>query len=353
MRRIGILTSGGDAPGMNAAIRAVVRAGISRNISTVGFKRGFNGLLMTSPSDQENFIMLTSREVSGVVQRGGTFLRTARCKEFLERENQEKAVNNLNSLGIEALVCIGGNGTFHGAAALKDLGFPVMGIPGTIDNDMAYSDYSIGFDTALDTAIENIDKIRDTCGAHERSSLVTVMGRNCGQIALSTALACGAEIVMVPEIPWTLEETAEKVKWAHINGKDSMIMVFAEGAITSLESDLDAICASDNRLKNISQEHLSSNDIARIIEVLSCHEVRATVLGYTQRGGNPSTRDRIAAARMGEYAVRLLCEGISGVAVGYRGEELIYAPIEEAMEGSMSPEQAIKVKNLIYTLSGL
>ena len=353
MKRIGVLTSGGDAPGMNAAVRAVVRAGLARNISTVGFKRGFNGILMTSPSDQENFIMLTSREVSGVVQRGGTFLRTARCHAFFERENQEKAVENLRSLGIEALVCIGGDGTYHGAAALKELGFPVIGIPGTIDNDMSYSDYSIGFDTALDTAIENIDKIRDTCGAHERSSLVTVMGRNCGQIALSVALACGAEQVMAPEIPWTLEETAEKVKWAHINGKDSMIMIFAEGAIASLTSDLDAICSSDERLRSISKKHISSNDIARIIEVLSGHEVRATVLGYTQRGGNPSTRDRIAAARLGEYAVRLLNEGISGVAVGFQGDDLIYVPVEEAMSGSMTQKDALQVRDLIYTLSGL
>ena len=156
MRRIGVLTSGGDAPGMNAAIRAVVRSGISRDISCVGFKRGYNGLLMQSPASQDNFMILTSHEVSGIVQRGGTFLMTARCKEFREEANQKKAIRNLHSLGIEGLVCIGGDGTFHGAEALHSLGFPVIGIPGTIDNDMAYTDYCIGFDTAIDTAIESI-----------------------------------------------------------------------------------------------------------------------------------------------------------------------------------------------------
>ncbi|MBQ9030924.1 MAG: 6-phosphofructokinase [Parasporobacterium sp.] len=353
MKRIGVLTSGGDAPGMNAAIRAVVRTGLSRNISTIGFRRGYNGLLMQSASNQEDFLVLTSREVSGTVHRGGTFLMTARCLAFLEKENQIKAVNNLNSLGIEGLVCIGGDGTYHGAASLKELGFPVIGIPGTIDNDMSYTDYSIGFDTALDTAIENIDRIRDTCGSHERGSLVTVMGRNCGEIALSTALACGAEVVMVPEIPWSLEETAERVKWAAMNGKSSLIMIFAEGAVNSLTSDVAAICAGDERLQGINPAHLSSSSIAQMIEILSGHEVRATVLGYTQRGGNPSAKDRILAGRMGNYAVQLLAEGIHGVAVGVHGEELIHVPIEEAMNSRIDPQKARDMKDLIETMAGV
>ena len=230
MKRIGVLTSGGDSPGMNAAIRAVVRSAISKNISVVGFKRGYNGLLMQNTDDQENFMILTSREVSGTVHRGGTFLMTARCMEFHEPENQKKAIENMKSLGIEGLICIGGDGTYRGAAALKKLGFPVVGVPATIDNDLAYTDYTIGFDTAIDTAIDSIDRIRDTCGSHERASLVTVMGRDAGMIAFHTALACGAEIVMVPEIPWSLEEVADRVKWAAINGKNTMIMIFAEGA---------------------------------------------------------------------------------------------------------------------------
>ena len=353
MKRIGVLTSGGDAPGMNAAIRAVVRAGLSRNISTIGFLRGYNGLLMQSASNQENFLVLTSREVSGTVHRGGTFLMTARCMEFRQKEAQIRAVHNLKSLGIEGLVCIGGNGTFHGAAALKELGFPVIGVPGTIDNDMAYTDYSIGFDTALDTAIENIDRIRDTCGSHERASLITVMGRDCGEIACHTGLACGAEVVLVPEIPWTLEEVAERVKWAALNGKSSVIIIYAEGALASLTSDIADICAKHEQLKGIGGERIHSQDIARIIEVLAGHEVRATVLGYTQRGGSPSAKDRVLANRMGAYAVDLLADGISGVAVGVHGEELIYVPVEEAMN-SVVPQKTIKeMHDLIARLAGV
>jgi len=353
MKRIGVLTSGGDSPGMNAAIRAVVREGLSRDISTIGFKRGFNGLLMQSPVNQDNFTILTSREVSGTVHRGGTFLMTARCMEFHQKEKQIQAVKNLNSLGIEGLVCIGGNGTFHGAAALKELGFPVVGVPGTIDNDLAYTDYSIGFDTALDTAIENIDRIRDTCGSHERASLVTVMGRDCGEIAGHTAIACGAEIMLVPEIPWTLEEVAEKVKWAALNGKNTLIIILAEGAFNSLKSDVSAICAKDERLQGISGNQLSSHDIARILEHLSGHEVRETVLGYTQRGGSPSAKDRVLACRMGSYAVRLLSEGISGVAVGVRGEDLIYTQIEEAMNSTVSKKTISEMNDLVVRLAGL
>lgn len=353
MRRIGVLTSGGDSPGMNAAIRAVVREGLSRNISTIGFKRGYNGLLMQSANDQDNFTILTSREVSGTVHRGGTFLMTARCKEFHQKENQIKAVKNLTSLGVEGLVCIGGNGTFHGAAALKELGFPVVGVPGTIDNDLAYTDYSIGFDTALDTAIENIDRIRDTCGSHERASLVTVMGRDCGEIACHTAIACGAEVMLVPEIPWTLEEVAEKVKWAALNGKNTLIIILAEGAFHSLKSDVNAICAKDKRLQGVSSTHLSSHDVARIVECLSGHEVRETVLGYTQRGGSPSAKDRVLACRMGSYAVSLLAEGINGVAVGVRGEDLIYTPIEDAMNSTVSETIIKSMSDLIVRLAGL
>lgn len=353
MKRIGVLTSGGDAPGMNAAIRAVVRTGAVRDISTIGFKRGFNGLLMLEQASQENFTILTSRDVSGIVQRGGTFLMTARCREFLELENQKKAIENMKSLGIEGLVAIGGDGTYHGAAALKALGFPVVCIPGTIDNDMTYTDYTLGFDTALDTAIENIDRIRDTCGSHERASMITVMGRNCGEIAANTALACGAEIVMVPEIPWTLEETADKVKWAALNGKKSVIMIFAEGALYSLTSDVDQICAGDERLAGITAQHLSSSGIARIIEVLSGHETRATVLGYTQRGGNPSAKDRIVAGKMGRYAVELLDEGVTGVAIGTKGEDLIYVPIEDAMDSNNDPERIRKLEEMIYDTAGV
>ena len=278
---------------------------------------------------------------------------TARCMEFKEKENQIKAVDNLHSLGVEGLVCIGGDGTFHGAASLKALGFPVVGVPGPIDNDMAYTDYTIGFDTALDTAIENIDRIRDSCGSHERASFVTVMGRNCGMIAAGTAIACGAEIVMVPEISWSLEEVAEKVRWAALNGKNSTIMIFAEGALSSLTSDVKKICEENEKLKGLSADHLSSSGIAKIIEVLSGHEVRATVLGYTQRGGSPSALDRIYACRLGAYAVDLLDSGISGVAVGIKGSEIINVPIEEAMDGMVKESYIREMKNLAERVAGI
>ena len=353
IKRIGVLTSGGDAPGMNAAIRAVVRSGLSKHISTIGFRRGYNGLLMRHCNSEPDYLILTSREVSGTVQKGGTFLMTARCMEFHEKESQVKAFENLKSLGLDALVCIGGDGTFRGAGCLKELGFPVIGVPGTIDNDLPYTDYTIGFDTAIDTAIENIDRIRDTSGSHERASLVTVMGRDCGQIALHTGLACGAEVVMIPELPWNLEDVAEKVKWCTMNGKNTMIMILAEGAPNSLTSDVDAICSKYENLKYINRKNLTSSGIAKIIETLSGHEVRATVLGYTQRGGNPSAKDRVLACRLGAYAVDLLTEGVSGVAVGVRGEELINVPLETANSSPTDEALVSQMKHLIDVLSGV
>ncbi len=329
MKRIGVLTSGGDAPGMNAAIRAVVRTGLQNDMSVVGFKRGYNGVLMRSADEHDDFAILTTRSVSDKIHRGGTFLMTARCTEFIDIEYQKRAVANLHALGIEGLVCIGGDGTFKGASALNKLGMPTIGVPGTIDNDLSYTDYTIGFDTALNTACESIDRIRETSDSHERASLITVMGRNCGDIALHTAFACGAELVMIPEHPWSIEEVAGRVRWGVLNGKRSMIIVFAEGAISSLTSDLSAICAAHEKLKDISINHITSSQIAMIIEELSGQETRATVLGYTQRGGSPSPQDRILASRLGSYAAELLRDDKGGVAVGVRGNKLVTVPLDD------------------------
>ena len=341
MKRIGVLTSGGDAPGMNAAIRAVVRTSIDLDMSVVGFKRGYNGLLMRSKDQTDDYEFLTTQSVSDKIHRGGTFLMTARCREFHEKEVQEKAIKNLRMLGIEGLVCIGGDGTFRGAKALNDLGFPTVGIPGTIDNDLAYTDYTIGFDTALNTACTCLNQIRETSDSHERASMITVMGRNCGDIALNTALACGAEIVMVPEIPWSIEEVAERVKWGVIRGKRSILLIFAEGALTSLTSNLPAICEAYEDLQDISVKHITSSQIARIIETLSGHETRSTVLGYIQRGGSPSAQDRLLASRFGEYAVRLLYEDIYGVAVGERGLKMMHVPFEDVQKGEHAVDAGI------------
>ena len=331
MKRIGVLTSGGDAPGMNAAIRAVVRTCLQNEMSVIGFKRGYNGVLMRSKDEHDDFEILTSRSVSDKIHRGGTFLRTARCLDFLKPEYQQQAVENLRILGVEGLVCIGGDGTYKGATALNDLGVPTIGVPGTIDNDLAYTDYTIGFDTALNTACECINRVRETSDSHERASLITVMGRNCGDIAVHTALACGAEYVMVPEAPWSIEEIAERIKWGVLNGKRSTILVMAEGAFASLTSDVNAICAQHEELKDIATDTMTGFKLASIIEALSGQETRATVLGYIQRGGSPSAQDRILGSRFGARAVELLKEDTYGRAIGIRENRIIDVPFSEAV----------------------
>jgi len=342
MKRIGVLTSGGDAPGMNAAIRAVVRTGMSLGMSVVGFKRGYNGILMRSEDHFDDYEELTARSVSGKIQHGGTFLMTARCQEFLDPAWQEKAIENMRSLGIEGLVCIGGDGTFKGAADLCRRGFPSIGVPGTIDNDLKYTDYTIGFDTAVNTACEAIDKIRETSDSHERVSLITVMGRNCGDIAVRTAFASGAELYMAPEVPWYLEEYAEKIRLCVAQGKRSMMIVFAEGAMKSLKSDLNKIISEHEELAGINPGHVSSSQLAQILEVLSGKETRATVLGYIQRGGSPSASDRILATRLGAYAAKLLYQNIFNVAVGVREEKLITVPIGDVQNGVQIADEDLR-----------
>ena len=341
MQRIAVMTSGGDAPGMNAAVRAVVRAAIHYDMSVVGFKRGYNGMLMRSRDTHDDFDIMTRKSVSDKIHRGGTFLMTARCLDFHKPECQKQVIQNMHLLGVEGVIGIGGDGTFAGLKALADQGFPTIGIPGTIDNDLEYTDFTIGFDTALNTACECINRVRETSDSHERASLITVMGRNCGDIALHTAFACGAEMVMVPEIPWSIEEIAERVKWGVLRGKTSMIIVFAEGAMQSQTADIGKICAEHEKLSHISTEHLTSSQIAEIIEVLSGHETRATVLGYIQRGGSPSGRDRILAGRLGSRAVELLRDDQGGLAVGERGNRIIEVPLSDVQIGEHASDTEI------------
>ena len=329
MKRIGVLTSGGDAPGMNAAIRAVVRTAVSNGMSVVGFKRGYNGVLMTSENSRDDYEILTKRSVSNTIHRGGTFLMTARCKEFHQSEVQERAIANMRGLGIEGLVAIGGDGTFHGADALNEKGFPVVGVPGTIDNDLPYTDYTIGFDTAVNTALECVDKIRETSDSHERGSLITVMGRACGDIAINTALACGAEIVLIPEREWTIEEIAGRIRWTVMEGKRSTIIIMAEGAMLSLKSDLHSLAQKYPDLGITGDAPLTSSKLADLLEKMSGHEIRSTVLGYIQRGGNPSAQDRLLGSRLGSHAVQLLRDNRSGLAVGTRDNHLIEVPFAE------------------------
>ena len=287
VKTIGVLTSGGDAPGMNAAVRAVVRTALSHGMRVIGIERGFNGLLNGEAYE------MNLRSVSEIIHRGGTILYTARCLEFMTEEGQRKGAEMCQQLGIDALVVIGGDGSFRGAKALANLGIPCIGIPGTIDNDIACSEYTIGYDTAMNTAVEMVDKLRDTTQSHDRCSVVEVMGRNAGYIALNVGIATGAISILIPERPYDLErDILDRMKFTQKTGKKHFIVIVAEGA-----------------------GH--AQDLANEIQARTGSDSRATVLGHVQRGGNPSLRDRVTASRMGYQAVVLLEKGIfiRGVAV--------------------------------------
>lgn len=299
MKKIAVLTSGGDAPGMNAAIRAVVRYGLSMGMEVYGIERGYAGLI------ENIFLPMNMRSVSDIIQRGGTILRTARSPEFMTKEGQELAVRFLNKRGIEGLIVIGGDGSFKGAEALSKLGVPTIGIPGTIDNDLAYTQFTLGFDTACNTVLDAINKLRDTMSSHDRICIIEVMGRNCGDIALHAGLGGGAEIVLVPEVPMTYLEILDRLNEDRSKGKYSSIIVIAEGAGKAEELR------------------------AKIKDSLGA-SVRATVLGHLQRGGSPSSRDRYLGTCWGVYAVRLLADGIGNRVVGIRDNKFIDMDIAKA-----------------------
>ena len=301
MKRIGLLTSGGDAPGMNAAIRAVVRSGIYFGMEVFGIERGYAGLI------EDSVIPMEMRSVSNIVQCGGTKLRTARCMEMLTVEGQKRAVDTLNRHGIEGLVVIGGDGSFRGAKILSEqYGVPTIGIPGTIDNDLEYTDYTLGFDTAVNTCLDIINKLRDTMTSHERVSVVEVMGRHCGDIALYSGIASGAEIIVVPEIAFDINEIASKINRSRAQGKHSNIIVVAEGV-------------------------MSAEKFATQLQAVTEYSVRPTCIGHVQRGGSPSMSDRMLAAQFGNKAVRLLNDGIGNRVVGIRDNKIIDMDIYEAV----------------------
>ena len=301
MKRIALLTSGGDAPGMNAAIRAVVRSGIYFGMEVFGIERGYAGLI------EDNVIPMEMRSVSNIVQFGGTKLRTARCLEMLTEEGQKQAAATLEKHGIEGLVVIGGDGSFRGAKALTEkFGVPTIGIPGTIDNDLAYTDYTLGFDTAVNTCIDIINKLRDTMTSHERVCVVEVMGRHCGDIALYSGIASGAEIIVVPEIEFNMDEIVAKIRSSRANGKHSNIVVIAEGV-------------------------MSAAKFAEQLQAVTEYSVRPTCIGHVQRGGSPSMSDRMLAAQFGNKAVRLLNEGIGNRVVGIHDNHIIDMDIIEAV----------------------
>ena len=301
IKTIGVLTSGGDAPGMNAAVRAVVRAAIYYGYNVKGILHGYNGLI------EDNVIDMDLRSVSNIIQRGGTMLFTARCKEFETEEGQQKAYETCQKHGIDALVVIGGDGSFRGCQAIAKKGIKCIGIPGTIDNDIACSDYTIGYDTALNTAVEMCDRLRDTARSHERCSVVEVMGRHAGHIAVSTAIANGAMAYIIPEKKYDLEkDVISQIKSSLAIGKKNFLVIVAEGVG-------------------------DAEGIAKIIQYATGIESRATILGHVQRGGSPTSRDRLLASLMGCKAVELLKEGEYNRVVALKEYKIVSYDIEEAL----------------------
>ena len=311
IRRIGVLTSGGDAPGMNALIRSVVRSASAHDISVLGSRRGYSGLI------NGDIIEMGARSVDGIIRKGGTMLYTARCKEMLTEEGLQKAADTCRYLGIDGLICCGGDGTFRGAQALSRKGVPCIGVPGTIDNDIGCSDYTIGFDTACNTAIECIDKLRDTMQSHERCSVVEVMGRRAGHLALQVGCAVGATAICLPERQLDFDtEIVERMRIGRIKGRNHHIIIVAEG-------------------------YGSAQEVADQIHEATGIDTRVTILGHIQRGGSPSAMDRVMATRMGYAAVRALMEGKTNRVVVSDNNIVTDIDIEEGLAQSKDLNQCL------------
>lgn len=318
MKTIGILTSGGDAPGMNAAIRAVVRSGIANGIRVMGINRGYSGLINGEISE------MTRHSVSDIIHKGGTILKTARSEEFKTEEGRKKAAKVLEVFGINGLVVIGGDGSLRGAQLLSKLGVSTIGLPGTIDNDLAYTQYTIGFDTAQNTVLDAINKIRDTSSSHQRVSIVEVMGRNCGDLALYTGIGGGAEKVIMPEKGYDINELCKVILEGKVHGKMQNLIILAEGVG-------------------------GAERLAKDVEEITGMETRATVLGHIQRGGSPSAFDRLIASTMGAKAVELLIEGKSSRVIGLMNGKIDDMDIDEAL--SMKRDFNDQLYNLSHILS--
>ena len=302
MKKIGVLTSGGDSPGMNAAIRAVVRCGIDRGMTVYGISRGYEGLIDGDIREMDR------ASVGGIIHRGGTVLGTARSERFMTAKGQDKAVSVLEAFGIEGLAVIGGNGSLTGALELDKRGIKIMGIPGTIDNDLGYTDYTIGFDTAVNTVLDDISKLRDTSSSHGRTTLVEVMGRNCGDIALRAGLAGGAEFVMIPERDYDMGDVCRKILEGAARGKKHSIIIKAEGS------------------------KLSSQEVVDKISEITGKDTRMVVLSYLQRGGSPTSDDRILATMAGAKAAELLYDDADSKAIGIVGNKITVLPLYDALQ---------------------
>ena len=317
MKRIGILTSGGDAPGMNAALRAVVRTGLYHGLDMYVIYDGYKGLV-------EGNIKQVDRDfVSDIINRGGTIIRSARLPEFKDRKIRELAIKQLKKHGIEALVCIGGDGTYQGAKALTEMGINCIALPGTIDNDIASTDYTIGFDTALNTIVEAVGKLRDTSSSHQRCSVIEVMGRYCGDLALYAGIACGADLIVTSDHSLTRPDIIRRLKEMHDSGRRHVIFIITE-----------KLC--------------DVHELAHDIEKESGYECRAEVLGRIQRGGCPTARDRVLAGRMGCRAIELLLEGKGGRCIGLHGSDLVDYDINEAL--AMTREDRENLINVMLSI---
>lgn len=324
IKKIGVLTSGGDAPGMNAAIRSVVRTCAYHNIECVGIYRGYQGMI------EGDFKEMGPRSVNNIVNKGGTILKSARSKEFMTPEGRKKAFDNISKAGIDSLVIIGGDGSFTGAEVFNsEHGIPIMGIPGTIDNDIYGTSFTLGYDTALNTVVEVIDKIRDTASSHNRLFFVEVMGRDAGHIALNAGIGAGAEEILIPEEDLGLERLLDSLKKSKASGKSSSIVVIAEG---------DKIGKSVFELKDYVEANLPEYD------------VRVSVLGHMQRGGAPTCFDRVLASRLGVKAVESLLDGKSNYMVGILGDKIELTPLEQAIKGhSEIDRELLRISNIMST----
>ena len=321
--KIGVLTSGGDSPGMNACVRAVVRTGIYHGLEVFGIMRGYSGMV------EDDIIPMESRSVANIIQRGGTILKTSRCKEFLEYEGRKKAYENLKKRGINGLVIIGGDGSFRGAQIFSnEFDIPCIGLPGTIDKDIAGTDFTIGFDTAVNTAVEAIDKIRDTAEAHDRLFIIEVMGRDAGYIALHSGIATGAENILIPERKTDIENIITQLAESGRRHKLVNLIVVAEG-----------------------EEFGGANEVASFVKArLPLLEVRVCILGHIQRGGAPSCMDRLIASRMGYHAVESLIEGRHNVFVGIVNNKINYIPLDEAIKKKQRiSEEWMKIVKILST----
>ncbi len=319
IKKIGVLTSGGDAPGMNAAVRAVCRAGLHNGLEVYGIRNGYEGL------HQNKIFKMERHMVSDFINKGGTFLGSARFPEFKEESVRREAIENLKLHGIEALVVIGGDGSYMGAKKLTEMGYPCIGLPGTIDNDIAGTDYTIGFDTALNVVVDAMDRLRDTSSSHHRISIVEIMGRYCGDLTLGAAVAGGAEYVIVPELDFDRAELINQLQEGERKGKRHAIV---------------CIC-----------EHICDvNELAKSIEASTGRETRATVLGHIQRGGSPTGRDRIMASRMGSYAVELLMQGHGGRCVGLQNTKMVHHDIIDCIENMRRPfnQELFDLSNTLF-----